>query len=264
MRLRIQHRTAYHYAAPASYSIQLLRLTPQRGCGQSTISWRIEAPGRCVEQVDAFGNVSHLLTLDGAHGAVVVNAGGTVETNDAGDGRVHEPGPLPPLAYVAATRLTSANGALRQLAALAFRGAGADAAGLLRLMELVTSQVKYRPGSTQVSDTASEVVVRGEGVCQDQAHVAIAACRAAGIPARYVSGHILSPDAHATSHAWVDVWLAQAGCWLSGDVTNRQLAGPRLCRLAVGRDYLDAAPVRGMRRGGGREQRDVKVVVSEQ
>jgi transglutaminase-like putative cysteine protease len=264
MKLHIDHRTAYHFAVPASYSIQLLRLTPQRGRAQSVLSWRIDAPGRCMEQLDAFGNVSHLLTLEGTHSAVVIHASGIVETDDAGDGRVHERGPLPPLAYIAPTRLTSSNDSLRQMAALAFRNAPADESALQRLMELVTSQVKYQPGSTQVSDTASEVVIRGEGVCQDQAHVAIAACRSAGIAARYVSGHILAPEARAASHAWIDVWLPQSGCWMSCDVAHREFAGPRLCRMAVGRDYLDAAPVRGMRRGGGREQMEVKVLVNEQ
>jgi transglutaminase-like putative cysteine protease len=264
VRLHIEHRTSYHYAVPATYSIQVLKLTPQRGRGQSTVSWRIETPGRCIEQLDAFGNVMHLLTLEGAHSAVVISASGSVDTDDAGGGRIHETGPLPPLAFVAPTRLTSANEALRQLGALAFRDAPADEAALARLMELVSAQVRYQPGSTQVTDTAAEVIVRGEGVCQDQAHVAIAACRTAGIPARYVSGHILTPDAHAASHAWIDVWLDEPGCWQSCDVTHREFAGPRLCRMAVGRDYLDAAPVRGMRRGGGREQMEVKVSVSEQ
>jgi transglutaminase-like putative cysteine protease len=242
----------------------VLKLTPQRSRSQNPLRWRIEAPGRCIEQIDAFGNLSHLLTLEGAHSAVVINASGIVETDGAGDCHLQEPGPLPPLAYVAPTRLTSGNEALRQMAELAFRGTAADEPALERLMELVASQVQYRPGSTQVSDTASEVVLRGQGVCQDQAHVAVAACRTAGIPARYVSGHILTPDAHAASHAWIDVWLESRGCWLSCDVTNRQFAGPGLCRLAVGRDYLDAAPVRGMRRGGGVEQLEVQVQVSEQ
>jgi transglutaminase-like putative cysteine protease len=128
-------------------------------------------------------------------------------------------------------------------------------------MELVNAQVRFQPGSTLLPDSASDVLLRGEGVCQDQAHVALAACRAAGIPARYVSGHILTDAAESASHAWIDVWLAGQHCWQSCDITHRRFTSPQLCRMAVGRDYLDAAPLRGMRRGGGREQLDVRVQV---
>jgi transglutaminase-like putative cysteine protease len=74
---------------------------------------------------------------------------------------------------------------------------------------------------------------------------------------------MLNDDAEATTHAWVDVWLHAEGRWLSCDVTHRELAAATQVRLAVGRDYLDASPVRGMRRGGGKEQLEVQVAVHE-
>jgi transglutaminase-like putative cysteine protease len=90
--------------------------------------------------------------------------------------------------------------------------------------------------------------------------VFVSCCRAAGIPARYVSGYLCSVDgAESASHAWVDAWLEDAQGWLGIDVTHLEPMGPKHCRLAVGRDYLDAAPVRGVRRGGGREVMDVSV-----
>jgi transglutaminase-like putative cysteine protease len=104
---------------------------------------------------------------------------------------------------------------------------------------------------------------RGRGVCQDHAHVFIAGCRTAGIPARYVSGYVYSgEDGEVASHAWVDAWLGKDQGWTSIDVTHRKLANGNHCRLAVGRDYLDACPVRGVRRGGGAEEMQVAVFVA--
>lgn len=87
------------------------------------------------------------------------------------------------------------------------------------------------------------------------------------VPARYVSGYLCTADDGATaSHAWADAWLPESRCWIGIDVTHLEPAGRRHCRLAVGRDYLDAAPVRGVRRGGGQEimEVDVKVMHVEQ
>ena len=92
----------------------------------------------------------------------------------------------------------------------------------------------------------------------------IAAARALGIPARYVSGYIYTGDAaDAASHAWVDVWLGADIGWQSMDVTHKRPAVRTYCRLAVGRDYLDAAPVRGVRHGGGDERMEAMVLVAE-
>jgi transglutaminase-like putative cysteine protease len=262
MRLHIRHRTVYRYAHPANYSIQTLKLTPRREVPQRTLSWRITAPGRRVEQIDAFGNVSHLVTVEGPHSEVPVTAEGLVDIDGQFAGRMAPDSGLSPLAYVSAGGLTAANEAIAALAREAFGGQVASEAGVRTLMDLVTERVRYRIGTSAVTDTACDAIARGEGVCQDQTHVAIAACRAANVPARYVSGYVFSDgDAHAASHAWVDVWLAGENCWLSCDVTHRTLAGPTLCRLAVGRDYLDAAPIRGVRRGGGREELEVRVEV---
>jgi len=119
------------------------------------------------------------------------------------------------------------------------------------------------PGTTSVEDSAAQAFARGQGVCQDQAHVFIACCRAAGIPARYVSGYLCSVDgSESASHAWVDAWLEDSQGWLSIDVTHLEPMGEKHCRLAVGRDYLDAAPVRGVRRGGGHEVMDVSVAAT--
>jgi transglutaminase-like putative cysteine protease len=94
--------------------------------------------------------------------------------------------------------------------------------------------------------------------------VYIASARAIGIPARYVSGYLYTGDANdAASHAWVDVWLGPEIGWQSMDVTHKRPAVRTYCRLAVGRDYLDAAPVRGVRQGGGGEKMEANVLVAE-
>jgi transglutaminase-like putative cysteine protease len=263
MKLHILHRTEYQYAAPASYSIQILKLTPRREVTQRTLNWQLDTPKRCVEQTDAFGNVMHVLTLEGPHEGIVIQAAGVVETDARADGSLPPDEFISSLAYLPATPLTAADESMRRWAAAVLTGRTADRETAQRLMEAVTARVDYRTGSSQVSDSAGEIVARGAGVCQDLAHVGIALCRAAGVPARYVSGHILTAEDTVASHAWLDIWSDSAQHWLSCDITHRQFAGANLCRLAVGRDYLDAAPVRGMRRGGGREEMQVKVLVQD-
>jgi transglutaminase-like putative cysteine protease len=100
------------------------------------------------------------------------------------------------------------------------------------------------------------------GVCQDHTHAFLACARSLGIPARYVSGYLCTEDAsHLASHAWAEAWLDDA--WYSFDVTNELARPERHLKLAVGLDYLDACPVRGMRRGSGLgEQMHARVVVA--
>jgi transglutaminase-like putative cysteine protease len=263
VQLKIHHRTAYHYDEPVKYSAQALRLTPRREGRQRTISWQMYAPGRRTEQVDAHGNITHLLTLEDLHRDIEIVVAGTVEIANEEELLTHE-GPLSPLAYLAPTPLTSADDAVRSLAENHLQGSGNFRDRLYRLATAVCESVRYRPGVTTVEDPAVAVLARGEGVCQDQAHVFIACCRAAGIAARYVSGYLyVGKGDDAASHAWVDAWLNDAKAWLGIDVTHLGPTGVRHCRLAVGRDYLDAAPVRGVRRGGGREILDVDVTVTQ-
>jgi transglutaminase-like putative cysteine protease len=177
----------------------------------------------------------------------------------------HE-GRLSPLAYLATTPLTAPDEAIGALSRQCLRGNGSERDRLYALARGVQERVQYQKGSTTVEDTGAAALARGKGVCQDQAHVFISCCRAAGIPARYVSGYLYSGGEEggtAASHAWIDVWLSDAKAWLGVDVTHPSPAGLQHCRLAVGRDYLDAAPVRGVRRGGGHEKMDVDVTVSQ-
>lgn len=264
MQLRISHRTTYRYQEPVKYSAQTLRLTPRRDGEQHTLTWSIQAPGRRAEQVDAHGNITHLLTLEESHREIAIVVGGIVEITGPRD-VLREQSALSPLAYLAPTPLTGASERILALAREHLEGPGALRQRLYGLAQGVCAGVRYRPGTTTVEDSAAAALERSEGVCQDQAHVFIACCRSIGIPARYVSGYLCgdaSQSGESASHAWVEVWLSDARGWHGVDVTHAEPAGARHCRLAVGRDYLDAAPVRGVRRGGGPEVLDVSVTAT--
>jgi len=261
MQARISHRTTYRYQEPVKYTAQTLRLTPRRDGEQHTLTWSIQAPGRRAEQVDAHGNITHLLTLEEPHREIQIVVTGVVEITRSRD-VLREQGALSPLAYLAPTALTAASERIIALAREHLGGHDPLRQRLYNLAAGVCAAVRYQPGTTTVEDPAFAALERGEGVCQDQAHVLIACCRAMGIPARYVSGYLCAHAGEAASHAWVEAWLADAQGWHGIDVTHVQPAGAGHCRLAVGRDYLDAAPVRGVRRGGGPEAMDVSVTVT--
>lgn len=258
MRLSILHRTTYRYTAAVQYSIQQLRLTPRAEPHQRTLRWRLKTPGRPVATTDAHGNTVHTLTLTEAHLHMEIEARGEVEVDPLADGRLGaEEGGPPPLAFLSDTPLTAPDDRLREFAAARLKAG--DGAGLLDLAAAVCDAIDYQAGTTAVTSTAAEALQLGRGVCQDHAHLFIAACRLRGLPARYVSGYLHPGDApHAASHAWADVYLRGDG-WISIDVTHRRFASDHLCRLAVGRDYLAASPVRGVRVGGGDETLDVRV-----
>jgi transglutaminase-like putative cysteine protease len=187
---------------------------------------------------------------------------GVVETADS-EARQDE-GPLSPLAYLAPTKLTAANDDIKSFAQTALASIAEPRSRARVLAEAVSGAVRYKSGSTDVYDTAAAAFKNGAGVCQDHAHVYIASARSVGMPARYVSGYIYTGDANeAASHAWVDVWLGSEIGWQSMDVTHNRPAVRTYCRLAVGRDYLDAAPVRGVRQGGGGEVMEANVTVAD-
>lgn len=263
MLLHIRHETHYHYDKPVQYSIQALRLTPRPEGGLRLKEWRITAPGRRRAQTDAYGNLSHFLTIEQPHEEIRVLAEGWVETDDSAGAWLDDDGKLPVLAFLQETPLTRADDAIRSLVAESLPAGGDFEQRMAALMAAVEGRVEYRSGVTDVECGAIEALRHGYGVCQDHAHLMIACCRAAGIPARYVSGYLYTGDAgHLASHAWMDAWDGTR--WLSCDATHRRFAGPAYCRLAVGRDYLDACPVRGIRHGGGAEAMSARVLVQTQ
>jgi transglutaminase-like putative cysteine protease len=264
MQLHIRHETSYRYEEPAKRSVQSLRLTPRRDPVQHALSWNISAPGRRHSQLDAYGNLVHLLTIDKPHREIRIVVHGVVETDDSPGRVLPNDGKLSPLTYLAETTLTRIDESLMSFAKRRVAGSQDSVARLLGLADAVCDAIQYERGATDVHEPAARAFARGKGVCQDHAHVFIACCRAVGIPARYVSGYLYTgEEGQVASHAWVDAWVGEEqGGWMSIDVTNRALTGGKHCRLAVGRDYLDACPVRGVRRGGGLEEMKVAVIVA--
>lgn len=263
--LAIRHETTYRYTAPLAYTIQQLRLTPRQDAHQQLKSWEISTEGRRHGFVDAYGNASHTLTISGRHDEVRIVARGVVEVSPLIDGRLTTRDVLSPLVFTVPTRLTEPTDAVRTFAAKQLAG-GARSQVMLALAEAIRGSVTYQIGATSVNTTASDVLQLGQGVCQDHAHLFLACCHTHDIPARYVSGYIHAGAInHAESHAWVDVWVDDVDFsgWVSIDVTHAQFTGTQHCRLAVGRDYESAAPVRGVRRGGGTETLTVHVDVNE-
>src|SRR5260370_27050438 len=255
MRLAIHHETAYRYTAPAHYSIQQLRLTPRPEAHQRVLSWRIDAPGKLQRFVDAYGNVAHTLVITAPHDAIRVVVAGSVEI----EAPPADPGAqdLSPLVFAVATPLTEAEGAVRDFAALHLKKTGRPE-DFLALAEGICGAVAYETGITEVTSTAANALEIGRGVCQDHAHLFIACCRSMNVPVRYVSGYVdPGHDEPAASHAWADVWI-EGEAWASVDFTHHVLARERHCRLAIGRDYLSAAPVRGARTDGGEESLHVE------
>ena len=267
MRLDIFHETIYRYSAAVSYTIQYLRLFPRTDGGQRILSWELETPGRRWRQIDAYGNQIYAFSTTDPHTELRIAARGLVETSMERGMLLPHDSNVPVLAFALATPLTENAPVVDALTAKTLGGSASPARDALEsLMGAIFQGMTYVKGATDVTATAAEALAQGAGVCQDMAHVFIAACRARGVPARYVSGYLLTEDdAHAASHAWAEAWIADAhrgaGAWLGFDVTNNRLAGPELCRLAVGRDFMDAGPIRGMRLGGVDEEMHVSVAV---
>ncbi len=251
MRLAISHETVYRYDNPVKHSTQYLRLTPHSSHSQRIIDWELDLPVPAVKSMDAYGNILHVLTLDYPHQEIRIRAKGLVETSAAND-TDHDS--LAPMPFLRHTDLTLPDSALR-IFAERFRRLPPSLASLHELAEAIHQRMPYQPGSTDVHMTAAQAFSNGSGVCQDHTHVFIACARQLGVPARYVSGYLYVPEQqmqHVASHAWAEAWID--GDWHSFDISNLTPANEHHLKLAIGMDYLDACPVRGVRRGGGGEE----------
>jgi transglutaminase-like putative cysteine protease len=268
MRLTITHQTQYHYDFAPKHLIQLLRLFPRADSHQHVVQWQVNAPGKLTAFRDAFGNEAQSHVLHTPQTALTISAQGVVDIQPLEQGRLLAQigaADVPALAYLVPTALTGSFSKLSALARETLPAGLKSTQDAITLALAVNRAVLYTPGKTDVTSTAEEAYEGARGVCQDHAHVMIAACRSLGVPARYVSGYVDPGNSHAAaSHAWVDLWLD--GFWHSIDVTNSIFASDAHCRLAIGLDYLDACPIRGVREGGQSEQLnvDVKVTSSDQ
>lgn len=260
MRISIDHTTRYTYEAPVRFSTQYLRLVPRTSVRQRVIDWTLETPGTPIKLRDGYGNTLHVLTLDQPITEIIIRCGGVIETSSAIDEQEEEP-KLSPLLFLRPTELTRADEPIIELAER-FRRRSSSLSGLRDLSAAVLAKLPFQAGVTEVHSTASEAFGAGNGVCQDHAHVFISCCRHLCVPARYVSGYLYS-DGHSesvvASHAWAEAWVVDG--WRSFDITNSRPAGEHHIRLAVGADYLDASPMRGVRHGGGEERMTARALV---
>lgn len=269
MRLSIEHETHYRFDAPAHHSIQYLRLTPRADTCQSVIAWTLTTTGKIKRWTDGFGNHAHVSVQNGVHDEVPVVVRGEVETVDTFGVLPSDDG-LPPLMFSRPTRFTKVDGGIEELARPLMERKNDEGAiaALHALMWSLHNTVAYQAGLTDVETTAAEALAQGSGVCQDHAHLFIAGARVLGVPARYVSGYLFCEEdeyghrASLASHAWAEAHVDDLG-WVSFDTTNSRCATDAYVRLAIAFDYAGAAPIRGLRRGGGVEEMSVRLQVTQ-
>lgn len=261
MKHSISHDTTYRYADEVRASIQYLRLTPCETARQKVLAWRLDFPekAKAAQQLDPYGNVMHVLTLDELHQTLVIHAEGRVEIDESCE---CEPDTQSPLPFLRISTLTTPDDALRDFVRKTC-GEQCDRAALITLMDAVRHAMPYKNGVTRVDTRAAQAFALGAGVCQDHAHVFVTCARLLGVPARYVSGYLLSDEKadELVSHAWAEAWFD--GAWYSFDVTNGLSRPERHLKLAVGLDYLDACSVRGMCRSGGQAQMQAQATAEE-
>ena len=265
MRLSITHTTKYRFDQPVLYGLYELRLSPRSGPTQDVECWdtQILAGQHQVGFIDHHRNAVELVRVEpGATETVVIAAGEVVTTDTAG---VIGPdqGGTPQWLYERSTKLTAPGPNVRRLVRSVDRSV-ADLDVLHGLSAAVRDAIDYLPGITEVETPADAVLEAAGGVCQDHAHVFVAAARLLGFPARYVSGYLfVEGGQEEASHAWAEVSVEGLG-WVGFDIANQISPDGRYVRLAVGLDYREAAPISGVWRGAGGETLEVDVSVTEQ
>jgi transglutaminase-like putative cysteine protease len=267
MDFTVTHATHYRYESPVRESVIEVRLGPRNDPSQETSGFELETtPAAALfKYVDAFGNDVHHFDITPPHQELLIrtrlrvrkSAGRTVPErldSTAWDAlaRVRADGQLWD-SFEASPRVP-VSAAVREFASACGLVRGSDPLTLCRrIVSAVHGALVYAPHSTTVDTPIDTVLETRRGVCQDFAHVALALVRAYGIPCRYVSGYLAPRGEHAadrnlTSHAWIEAWLPGLE-WTALDPTHDRLAGERYISVAVGRDYSDAAPTRGVLRG---------------
>ncbi len=253
MLLKIRHETHYNYEAAPTTVIQRLMLTPTDFIGQKTQAWTIHAPGieTALAYTDGFGNRVHLVTVRGISGPHIVVAEGEVETQDT-SGIVQTPATqVPDAVFLRQTRATMPSKAMKSVAAHV-KAAGGPLQQAHALLSEIHQRVVYEVGTSHAHTTAEEAFADKRGVCQDHAHIILGLARELGIPARYVTGYLVTGigASAAAAHAWAELRIADLG-WVGFDPANGQSPTDHYVRLAAGLDAAAVAPVRGIRRGGG-------------
>jgi len=267
MRLKINHASNYSYTSPVSYGLLQLRQTPKSRVGQTVLRWKhvIEGGRIEAEYEDHNANWVQLISLDPGAKALTIASEGEVDVEDrAGVIGLHR-GFTPLWLFKRSTPLTRPGPLLRKLAKAAPDSSQGDLARLHAIAQQVRGAIRYEPGWTDADTKAEDALEKGHGVCQDHAHVFIAAARLLGYPARYAGGYLMMNDRiqQDAGHAWAEVHVDSIG-WVGFDISNAISPDSRYVRVATGLDYREAAPVSGMRFGAASESLDVSIQVQQQ
>ena len=288
--LSVEHETSYAYSAPVDIAQHLAYLRPMEDEHQRLEVFEMSVepkPGQHTTSHDAYGNSRAFFTVTVRHEALQVWAKSRVEV--APRFAALQPAATPPWegvcerlrfargrAYEPASEFVAPSPYIPRLPELAEYAAPDFAAGrpvadaALAFMQRIHADFSYSSQATEVSTPVLEAFAQRRGVCQDFAHVMIGALRGLGLAARYVSGYLLTEPLPGqaklqgadASHAWVALYCPDSGLpgdWLELDPTNNVVPGASHVRLAVGRDYGDVAPLRGVIRGGGEHTLAVRV-----
>ena len=258
MRIRIDYRTTYRYEFAASGIVQALRLRPRAYDAQHVHHWRVDVDidGVMRERIDPFGNRLDMFYADAAAMALTISVAGEVDVADTAGLVKGTAEPLPATIFLRSTPLTAPDAAIVDLAEASRRGSPLES--LHALMGAIHDGMAFETGLTDAATPAADAYAARHGVCQDFAHIFSAGARQLGLPARYVSGHLARAERQSAGHAWAEAHVPDLG-WVAFDPANGICTTDAYLRVAVGLDYLDAAPVRGARRGGGGESLDVSV-----
>jgi transglutaminase-like putative cysteine protease len=283
----IRHDTTFVYAQPVSVSHQLLRLSPRESTRQKPLSSRLivePAPLIRESRTDYFGNQITYITVQAPHTRLTIRSASRVDVQPASTPLL-ELGPswedviqalAPPMDSAAlqasqfafASPFVDIDDDVEAFARETFSPGKPFLTAVMELTQTIFHDFKYEGGVTDVWTPVADVLARRRGVCQDFAHLEIAALRSLGLPARYVSGYLLTHPAEGkerligadASHAWIAVWCPTLG-WVEFDPTNNLMPSDEHIALAWGRDYGDVSPTTGIIVGGGAHTVEVAVSV---
>jgi transglutaminase-like putative cysteine protease len=292
--LQVSHETRYTYSSPVQQALHLAHLKPLQDAQQQVLAHALHIePGPNHQQAcrDAFGNDAlhfHVLSphremrvravsrVRLCEGEAPLDAAASPPWEQVRDALRYEAGASfePAVEFVQPSRYVPFLPALKAFALPSFSAGRPLAQAALELMQRIHEGFAYRPASTDVHTPLEHAFAQREGVCQDFAHLLVGMLRVMGLPARYVSGYLLTQPPPGggswlgadASHAWAQAWCPRTpgvgGGWLSLDPTNAVVPSLGHVRLAVGRDYADVAPLRGVIHGGGRHSLSVAVQTS--
>jgi transglutaminase-like putative cysteine protease len=281
----VRHVTTFRYQPAVRESVMEVRMQPLSEANQRCLSFHLDVdpPANITQYRDFTGNTVHHFDIAGSHTQVVVTAQSTVEVKSMPMPRVSETGDWADLdASISASaadywdmllpsQFAQSSDLLAQLAKeLKCERRGTPLELLTELNEGIYRAFDYVPNSTQVDSAIDDALRTRQGVCQDFAHIMIALVRPLHIPCRYVSGYLFHRKAdhedhdrslEGASHAWVEALIPRFG-WMAFDPTNNLLGGDRHIRVAIGRDYADVPPTRGVYKGEAESGLSVTVTVS--